>query len=346
MAERLYSTVSFAIVLVLFYLLYKILSPFLAILAWAMVLSITFYPLFRIFVKYLKRPWLASLLTLMIILILIIGPFTYLVGSLVSEITDLYETIEKKGFETFSKITHHPLLASTFEKIGSYKLFEDFDFREGAVRSLKAIGKYIAEHISSLFRNALVLVMSFVIMCITLFYFLKDGDILASFIRRLLPFSDEEKNRLEKRVKEMVVAAIYGGLAVGIAQGILGGIAFYLFSIPSPVFWGTSMAFFSLVPVFGAFLIWGPAVLVLVLSEHYLKGVGLFLYGMLIISSVDNIIKPVIIGGRTKLHILLVFFSVLGGIRFFGFLGFILGPLITALCLSLLEIYTYEETPE
>jgi len=140
----------------------------------------------------------------------------------------------------------------------------------------------------------------------------------------------------------MVVAAIYGGVAAGIAQGILGGIAFLIFGIPSPVFWGTAMAFFSFIPVFGSFLIWGTAVLFLILSGSLLKGIGLLLYGVLVISSVDNVIKAWVIGSRTKLHILIIFFSVLGGMMFFGFVGFILGPLIAALCLSLLEIYTYE----
>lgn len=342
-AERLYTTISLIIIVGLFYLFYKVLSPFLTTIAWAMVLSITFYPLYNVFLKLIKRPWAASLITLIIILMLIIGPFTYIVGSLVNEITDIYITIEDKGFETITKIQEHPRFASIFEKISSYKILEDFDLQEGTVTTLKAIGKYIAQHISDLFKNAVILIVSFVIMCLTIFYFLKDGAILTSYIKKLLPFTDKQKKRLEQRVKEMVIAAIYGGLAVGVAQGTLGGFAFFMFGISSPVFWGTTMAFFSLVPVFGTFLIWAPAGLILILSGSYAKGIGLLLFGMLVISTVDNIIKPLIIGGRTKLHILLVFFSVLGGIKFFGFLGFILGPLITALCLSLLEMYTVEE---
>lgn len=341
--DRLYTTISLAIILILFYLFYKVLSPFLTTIAWAMVLSITFYPLYKVFLRFTRRPWAASLITVIIILVLIVGPFAYIVGSLVNEITDIYVTIEERGFETIARIQKHPAIAGLFEKISSIKMLEDFDLKEGSVKTLRSIGKYIAEHISSLFKNAVILVVNFVIMCLTIFYFLKDGDTLVAYVKKLLPFSDIQKRRLEERVKEMVVAAIYGGLAVGIAQGILGGIAFLIFGIPSPVFWGTTMAFFSLVPVFGTFVIWGPASLILILSGSYAKGIGLLLYGMLIISSVDNIIKPIIIGGRTRLHILLVFFSVLGGIKFFGFLGFILGPLITALCLSLLEIYRYEE---
>jgi predicted PurR-regulated permease PerM len=341
--EWLYKTISLAIILVLFYLLYRVLSPFLITIAWAMVLSITFYPLYKLFLKFIKRPWAASLLTLIIILIIMLGPFSYIVGTLVSDITDVYSTIEEKGFETITKIQTHPSVAGIFEKISTYKIFEGLDLEQSAINTLKTIGKSIAERTKDVFKNAVVLIVNFIIMCLTTFYFLKDGNTLASFIKRLLPFSETQKDRLEERVKEMVIAAIYGGLAVGVAQGTLGGIAFFLFGLPSPVFWGTAMAIFSLVPLFGCFIIWGTAGVILLLSGSYAKGIGLLLYGALIISSVDNIIKPLVIGGRTKLHTLLVFFSVLGGIKFLGFLGFILGPLIAALCLSLLEIYTFEE---
>jgi len=343
--ERIYTTLSIAIIFILLYLLYRMLYPFLTTIAWAMVLSITFYPLYKALLRFLKLPWLSSLLTLLLILIIVIGPFTYIVGSLIKETTDLYITIERSGFKVLSEIQRHPRIEDIFERIRAYKMFEDFDIQREVVTTLKGIGRYIAQNFSNLFRNAIMLVVNFVIMCFTIFYFLKDGNALANYIKTLLPFTEIQKERLERRVKEMVVAAIYGGVAVGIAQGTLGGIAFYAFGISSPVFWGTTMAFFSLVPIFGTFFIWGPAGVILILSGDYVKGIGLLLYGALIISSVDNIIKPMVIGERTKMHILLVFFSVLGGIRFFGFLGFILGPLITALCLSLLEMHRYEEVP-
>ncbi len=341
--EWLYKTFSLAIILILFYLFYRVLSPFLITIAWAMVLSITFYPLYRLFLRYIKRPWAASLLTLIIILVIIIGPFSFIVGSLASDITHVYSTIEDRGFETIARIQNHPRINSLLEKISSYRIFQGFDFQQSALKTLKSIGGAIAERTKDVFKNAVIMLVNFIIMCVTIFYFLKDGDALAAFIKKLLPFSERQKDKLEQRVREMVIAAIYGGLAVGIAQGTLGGIAFLIFGLPSPVFWGSVMAIFSFVPLFGSFLIWGPASAVLLISGSTLKGIGFLVYGVVIISSVDNILKPLIIGGRTRLHTLLVFFSVLGGIKFLGFLGFILGPLIAALCLSLLEIYTFEE---
>jgi predicted PurR-regulated permease PerM len=332
--EWLYKTFSLAIIIILFYLFYQVISPFLKILAWAMVLSITFYPLYRLFLKFMKRPWAASLLTLVIILVLLLGPFSYIMGALVGEITDVYSTLEEKGFESITNIHNYPRVSAFFERVSSHELFQRFDLQQSAVNTLKSIGKSIAEHTKDVFKNAVLLIVGFIIMCITIVYFLKDGVTLAAYIKKLLPFSEAQKDRLAERLKEMVIAAIYGGLAVGVAQGTLGGIAFAFLGLPSPVFWGTAMAIFSLLPLFGCFTIWGSTGVILLLSGSYSKGIILLLYGVLIISSVDNFIKPWVIGGRTKLHILLVF------------LGFILGPLITALCLSLLEIYAFEEPLE
>lgn len=342
-SDWLYKTISLAIILILFYLFYRVMSPFLFTIAWAMVLSITFYPAYKIILRHLKKPWAASILSLIMILVIIIGPFSYISGALVNEITDVYSRLEMNGFDSIISLKNHPRITEFFDSISSHKLLQGFDLRQGAVTTLKSVSSSIAEHISSIFTNALLLIINFIIMCMTIFYFFKDGASIAGYIKKLLPFSDKQKDRLEERVRELVVAAIYGGLAVAVAQGILGGIAFWLFDLPSPVFWGTAMAILSLVPLFGCTTIWLPAGIFLILSGSYAKGIGFLVYCILLITTIDNIIKPLVIGGRTKLHTLLVFFSVLGGINFLGFLGFILGPLITVLCLSLLEIYTFED---
>ncbi len=344
--EWLYKTFSLAIISILFYLFFKVISPFLVTIAWAMVLSITFYPAYKLILNYVKRPWIASMLTLIIILVIILGPFSLLLGSLADDITDVYKSIEEKGFEELTDINKYPRINSLFQKVSAYKIFENFDLQESAVSTLKSVGEAIAGATKDVFKNAVVLLLNFIIMCVTIIFFFKDGSRLTDFIKQLLPFSETQKDWLEERVKAMVIAAIYGGVAVGIAQGILGGLGFLFFGLPSPVFWGTAMAILSLIPLFGCFLVWGTAGILLILAGSTGKGIGLLIYGLVIISSGDNILKPLVIGSRTRLHTLLVFFSVLGGINFFGFVGFILGPLIAALCLSLLEIYMFDETEE
>jgi len=336
---RLYSVILLVMILIPFYLLYRILKPFLITIAWAMVLSIVFYPLYRVLLRSLRFPSLASLSTLIIILVLIMGPFAFIIGSLIDDVTTLYTTIEEKGFAFINEIMEHPVVTSVVERLRFSKILEGLDLKEGVITTLKGIGEYIVQNVSHLFGNIVVLIINFFIMCFSIFYLLKDGGALVNYIKGLLPFNDVQKESLARHVRETVIAAIYGGIAVGAAQGLLGGIAFYIFGIPSPVFWGVTMTFFSFVPVFGTFLIWFPASLILFFTGNYLNGVGLLLYGVLIISSVDNIIKPIVIGRRTRLHILLIFFSVLGGIQLFGFIGFILGPLITSVSLSLLEMY-------
>jgi len=340
--ERLSTTIYLAIVLLLFYLFYKIMSPFLITIAWAMVLSITFYPLYNLFLKYIKRPWAASLLALIAILIIIFGPFSYIVSALTGEITGIYSSIEEKGIETITNIQSYPKLQELLQTLASFEILKGFNLQEGIVNSLKSIGQYVVGHVSDVFTNVFLFVLNFIIMCLTIYYFLKDGETLTEYLKKLLPFSEEQKRKLEERVKEIVVAAVYGQIAVGVAQGTLGGVAFWVLGLPSPVFWGTVMAIFSFVPLFGTLLVWGPAVVILILTGSLGKGIGLLLFGALIISNIDSVLRPLIIGGKAKLHTLLVFFSVLGGLKFLGFLGLILGPLIAALCLSLFEIYTEE----
>ncbi|GBE06803.1 MAG TPA: AI-2E family transporter [Nitrospirae bacterium] len=337
--EHLYTTVSLAIIGGLFYLFFKVISPFLTTITWAVVLSIIFYPLYKVFLKLLKRPWIASLITVIIILILIVGPFTYIIESLVTEIASTYSTVEKKGFEIAAKIQQSPTFSKLSGKISSYTAGRDVDLNKAAVTSLKAVGSYIGERISLLFKNVLVFAINFLIMFLTLFYFLKDGEALTDYIMERLPFAKEQKAQLEKRFKEMIIAVIYGGLAIGIMQGTIGGLTFHFLGLPAPVLWGSAMAVLALVPFIGASLIWGPACIILILQASYAKGVILLIIGVLVISMIDNVLRPMLIGDRTRLHMLLVFFSVFGGIKFFGFIGFILGPLIAALCLSLLEIY-------
>jgi predicted PurR-regulated permease PerM len=158
-------------------------------------------------------------------------------------------------------------------------------------------------------------------------------------LRNYLPFPEPQRDRLEKQVKDMVVSTIFGGVVVALVQGLMGGTAFYYLGVPSPVIWGTAIAILSFVPMLGTFSIWGPIVVYLFLKGAIAKGFILLLIGAFGISLVDNILKPLIIGGRTKMPTLLIFFSVIGGIKLFGLIGLIMGPLSVALFISVLGIF-------
>jgi len=206
------------------------------------------------------------------------------------------------------------------------------------IENTKKIGQRVVESLSSGFSNVLSVAANFVIMAFAIFFFLKDGPGFLQKIKNYLPFSAEERDRLASQIKDMIVSTIYGGLIVAVVQGVLGGLAFGLLGITSPIFWGSAMALMSFVPILGTAIIWLPASVIFLLQGAYVKGIGLLLIGIGVISMVDNILKPLIIGGRTKMPTVVIFFTVLGGIRLFGLLGLVMGPLVFALFLSVLEM--------
>lgn len=156
-----------------------------------------------------------------------------------------------------------------------------------------------------------------------------------------MPFSERENDGLATQVKDMVVSTVYGGAIVAIIQGVLGGLAYYLIGINSPVMWGVAMAVMSFVPLIGTFSIWGAASLFLVMTGSPMEGAGLFVFGVLVISMVDNILIPLIIGTRTMMPTILILFSVLSGLKLFGMIGFVMGPLIMGVPLSPVYIPPY-----
>jgi predicted PurR-regulated permease PerM len=138
---------------------------------------------------------------------------------------------------------------------------------------------------------------------------------------------------------DMIHATIYGGIVVALVQGGLGGLGFLFVGLPAPLFWGTVMAFLSFIPIVGAFLVWIPAVVILFAQGAHLKAVILFCWCTIVVSLSDNFLRPILISGRTQVHTLLLFFGILGGLKVFGFLGFIAGPLVITICLAVIDIY-------
>lgn len=205
--EHFYTLISLTIIILLFYLFYKIINPFLTPIIWAIVLSITFYPLYKLFLRVFKYPWIAALATLILILILIVGPATYIITILISEIAQTYSVIEEKGLVTLTKIQEHPLFLKLYQKLSPY-ILDDFDLRDTVVKGLKSLAAGIGEHISGFFKDVIAFVVGFIIMCLSIFYFLKDGAVFRSYIERLFPFSESQQVRLAKRIEDMVVAAI------------------------------------------------------------------------------------------------------------------------------------------
>jgi len=336
-ANRFYLFMLLSILAVLGYLSYQIFLPFLTPIAWAIVFCVVFYPVYAFSLRFIRLKAMASLVTLVLILIVIIGPFSYISYTLMSEVTDFVGRAEITT-KKLAEFLAHERITKIMEKIEPYTGLEG-PSEEIIIENTRKLGKKVVEGLSFGFTNAISVAANFVVMAFTIFFLFKDGPGFIEKIRDYLPFSENHRNRLVSQIRDMIVSTIYGGVIVAIVQGILGGLAFAVLGVRSPVFWGCSMALMSFVPVLGTSVIWFPATLILLFQGAYAKGIALVLIGVLVISMVDNILKPLIIGGRTKMPTIIIFFTVLGGIKVFGLLGLIMGPLVFALFLSVFQIF-------
>jgi predicted PurR-regulated permease PerM len=321
------------------YLSYQVLRPFFSPIAWAIVLSVLFYPLYAFVLRYIRLPSVAAIIVLCIILMIIIGPLSYLSFVLVMEMRHLVEYAQRIDAETVRGLMQHPVVDGTFKRLTNIM---DITKEE--------LSKYIIDSITR-FRNDAVVwftkrvgdivigFLNFIFMVLTTFFLLRDGPAFVKKIRDYLPFSEEQKGKITKLVEDIVISTMYGGVVIAIIQGTLGGAAFALMGIPSPVTWGVVMAVLAFIPLVGPFLIYLPAAAYLIITGAVVKGIILILFGILVISTIDNLLRPYFIENRTKMSFIILFFSVLGGIKLAGLLGVIMGPLIVALFVSVIEIF-------
>jgi len=334
------------------YLLYLILSPFLSSIVWAILLAMVFYPLFKKLQDLLKkRGVLSALIMTLLVLVVIVLPFTLLMASLASDVVNFYHQVEemiKTGqFQAyFERVKEIPILKWILARVGQHIDLSKTDPVPLLLKNLNQISTFIFNQTTILLKGFSTFIAGFFFTLLSLYYLFKDGSTLFEGLKEIAPLPSKEKDLLIQRFKDMIYATIYGGILIAIIQGILGGLSFWVLGLPSPIFWGTAMALFSFIPVGGTALIWAPAGIILLIGGAVLKGILLLGIGVFVISMVDTLLKPFFISTRTNIHPLLLFFAVLGGIQAFGLIGLIAGPLIATLFLTLIEIYIQGIQPE
>ncbi len=341
--NRFYYTVLIFLVLALGYLTYNIISPFLSPIMWAIVFSLVFYPVYAFILKYVRYKPIASVLTLLVIFLLIFGPFSYFAYLLTQEALALVNRFQGGNVDLLDSVLRHPLVNMVVKKILLVFHMTEQELYKTIIDGIAKIGKESAGFVRAGFGNIATGMVNFVFMLLSVFFFLEDGPAFIEKIGSFMPFSKKQSERLLNQTKDIVISTIYGGVVVAVTQGVIGGVGFALLGIPSPVVWGLAMFVASFIPLVGTFVIWGPAVIYLFFQAQYLKGIILILIGVFAISSVDNILRPLIIRGKMKMPTLAIFFSILGGLKLFGFIGFIMGPLVLALFISVFDIFRYSE---
>ena len=342
-ATRFYSVMLLAILSLLGYLSYQIISPFLVPIAWAIVFSVVFYPVYAFITRYVKVKSIASSITVLLILLVIIAPITYMSFLLIDELQKVGDYTNSGGLDVLRNTFEMMKESSYFEKFSSLIGESNMPTADQIVDNIKKLGRVLVANLSIKITNIISVAINFLFMIFTIFFLFKDGPGFLTRVKDYMPFSDEQKNRLATQVKDMIASTVYGGVVVAIIQGFLGGVAFYVIGIESPVLWGIAMSVMSFVPLLGTLSVWGPASIYLIAQGDYIHGISLILFGTFVISMVDNILKPLIIGSRTKMPTIVIFFTVLGGIKAFGIIGLIMGPLIMAVFVSVFEIFRHVE---
>ena len=324
------------------YLLYQILSPFLSSIVWAILLAMVLYPVYKKLRNLLrKREILSALIMTLLVLVVIVLPFTLLMVSLASDVVNFYHQVEemiKTGQlqAYFERVKEVPILRSILARLGQRI---DLDPLPLLLKNLNQISTFIFNQTTILIKGLSTFVAGFFFTLLSLYYLFKDGSTLFEGLKETAPLPSQEKELLIQRFRDMIYATIYGGILIAVIQGTLGGLSFWILGLPSPIFWGTAMALLSFIPIGGTALIWAPAAILLLIGGAVLKGILLLGIGVFVISMVDNLLKPFFISTRTNIHPLLLFFAVLGGIQAFGLIGVIAGPLIATFFLTLVEIY-------
>jgi predicted PurR-regulated permease PerM len=356
-----------------------LIRPFLDYVVIGLLFTFVFFPLYeRILAKVKLRP-AASIITIILVTIIVLLPIFFAIWSLVQDVQDLAGDITREDVTHFLHSLDEGLARLTgFHLLGSHDAPppgipppdnqtadpqnatsqathpQDPD-AANATTQQDPQGLFAAEQVIQLLEpriNQLIgdliaatvwfLIKGFLgvfVLLFIMYYGFKDGRRFVAFIYDTLPLREAYKDRLFKETQEVIDAVFVGNILVSVVQGTLGGLGFWAFGIPNPVFWGFVMTILAILPIIGTPVVWLPAGVILIATGDTFAGVGILLYGLLIVSTVDNFLKPKIIGGRSQVHPAIVLLGVVGGIWVFGAVGFLLGPLILAIFGVLLGLF-------
>ena len=335
----------FFIVLLIFVVVqvFFIFTPFFEAIFWSAILAFAFHPLYLLLRRWIRNDTLTSLTMTLLIFLAVIPPVIFLLINMVEQTVELYQAasdyVRQGGIE---KLIEHLRTTQPIQNIQE-KLISWEPFTRQAsgwlLNTVKTMGNYAASQTASITKNILFIILNVSFMAFFIFIFLRDGEKIYDFIYQIAPLEEKNKKQIAVRVNEAFSAVIRGQLVTALTQAILAGFIFWILGIPVPLLFATLTFFTSMIPVVGAGSIWLPWVIYFFISHQTAKAVTLLIFGGLVISLADNILKPALIGEKTKLPYFLLFFGILGGLRVYGFMGVFLAPVVLTLFFTLVKIH-------
>lgn len=320
------------LLLLIIFLAGKIVAPYFAYLVVSAIIAFATYPVYKFFCKKFKNKNMATIFMLVIIILVLIIPSAFLLKELV-----------KQGSATLNNMN-----LGSIERLDAV-IQERFSIQldlQGSFNTLaRSTQNFLINQSLSVLSSIADVVIGLVVMFFSLFYFFRDGKKIYKNIASILPLEQDHRDLLFGEMKLITNAVVYGQLLAALAQGLLGGIGFAIFGIPNAVFWGFIMALTSFFPVVGTPLVFVPAGILQISAGNYVSGIGILVYGFVLVANIDNVIKPMIISDKSRLNPALILISVIGGIKAFGFIGFIIGPMVIALLIAFLEVFKEDFQP-
>ncbi|MBN2058702.1 MAG: AI-2E family transporter [Candidatus Saganbacteria bacterium] len=328
-------TVIIIAVVVFLYLAFMIVRPFLIALIGSAVLAYLFYPIYKFLLKYMPKflpgETIAALITCLLIVLIVLIPMGSITGLLTAEIASGYRYLARVVSSPSFTIEVPPVLARYVGDLSQYN------------QQIAGFGMQIIAWLQNVVKGIPNVFLNLLVTIISVYFFLKGGKNLYGFFQEFFPLSESRYKQILERLDDLSRGMLMGQIVVGVIHGLLAWFAYSMLGVGNPVLWAFLTALISIIPVLGAGLVWGPIALYLLLAGlhngTYWKGIVLFTYGLLLMSTIDNVLKPKIIGQRSRIHPLIILFGILGGIQFLGLPGIIIGPLVLGLFDVVLSIF-------
>jgi predicted PurR-regulated permease PerM len=333
-----------ALLAAVLYLCSKVLLPFLSVMLWAVVLAVLFQPTYqRVLARTPDSRPLAAAYSTALVFFVIILPIVGM-GMVVS--SQLQEVLQHGPANLLHWFQQAHFLQRALPILQQRFGVGEVQVREQIQQLITHVSSILVEGTVNVVGGLVEFVVALAMIMFSLYYCFRDGERMVAVLADWIPLESNRSRELLQRIADLIYASVYGVVVLAMIQGALGGLAFWVLGIPSPLLWGLVMAMLATIPMLGTFVVWIPAAVFLGFQGRLAAAIGLCLWGTLVIGTVDNLLRPVLVGQRTQMHELLIFFSVLGGLDAFGILGVLMGPVLVALATALLSAFRATDYPD
>lgn len=329
-----------ALLLILGVLSFLLFLPFLTYILLGLLIVYLTFPLFTRLAKWTKRPRLAAMIVLLTVVLAVVVPTGFLGWRLLKEAQGFAAGFTPEAAEA----QIDSMAAGILRLVGQEPT--NVTYGKAVVEAVvPAAQGYVRAHVADLLGIVTAFFVGMFILAFVIYYGLIDGPRLVGYLTEVLPLSGQQSTQLLGDVRRTLDAVFLGQIVGAVFQGVLGAIGLLLFGVPGVLVWGLVMMILSVIPFLGAFLVWAPAGVWLLATGHTWQGIGLLAWGAILVSNVDNFVKPLLVSAKAQIHPVVVLVGVLGGLLVFGVMGFVLGPLVLSLFVAVLDFWREDYLP-